>query len=84
VRIGQGESRHKRAVQIAEKRSFRNYSSSITLDTRQMKVALAHLRALLPIGPEEKLNLEATIDATSKNAGEIELIWENREKRPPR
>jgi len=81
VRIGQGESRHKRAVQIAEKRSFRNYSSSITLDTRQMKVALAHLRALLPLGPEEKLNLEATIDATSKNAGEIELIWENKEKK---
>jgi uncharacterized protein with von Willebrand factor type A (vWA) domain len=40
VRIGQGVSRHKRAVQIAEKRTFRNYSSDITLDTRQMRVAL--------------------------------------------
>lgn len=81
IRIGQGESRHKRAVQIAEKREFRNYSSSVTLDVRQMRVALAHLRSLLPLGPEEKLNLPATIDETCKNAGEIELIWENKEKK---
>ncbi len=81
IRIGQGESRHKRAVQIAEKRSFRNYSNDVTLDTRQMRVALAHLRSLLPIGPEEKLNLDATIDATCKNAGELEFIWESKEKK---
>jgi uncharacterized protein with von Willebrand factor type A (vWA) domain len=81
VRIGQGESRNKTAIQIAEKRNFKNYSSNVTLDTRQMRVALAHLRALLPLGPEEKLNLDGTIDATSKNAGELELVWENKEKK---
>jgi len=81
IRIGQGESRHKRAVQIAEKRTFRNYSSNITLDTRQMKVALSHLRSLLPIGPEERLNLGETIDATCKNAGELEFVWETKEKK---
>lgn len=81
IRIGQGESRHRRAIQIAEKRSFRNYSNNITLDTRQMKVALSHLRSLLPIAPEEKLDLENTIDATCKNAGELEFIWQNREKK---
>ncbi|MCU0846460.1 MAG: VWA domain-containing protein [Spirochaetes bacterium] len=81
IRIGQGESRHKRAVQIAEKRSFRNYSSDITLDTRQMKVALSHLRSLLPIGYGERLNLEETIDKTCKNAGELEFVWENKEKK---
>src|SRR4030067_727448 len=81
VRIGQGTSRHRGAVQIAEKRDFRNYSSDITLDTRQMKGALSHLRLLLPIGLGERLNLEETVDATCKNAGEIELVWENREKK---
>jgi uncharacterized protein with von Willebrand factor type A (vWA) domain len=81
IRIGQGESRNKRAVQIAEKRTFKNYSSDITLDIRQMRVALSHLRSLLPIGPEEKLNLDETIDATCKNAGEIEFIWETKEKK---
>jgi hypothetical protein len=81
IRIGQGESRHHRAVQIAEKRSFRNYSNNITLDTRQMRVALSHLRSLLPIAPEEKLDLENTIDATCKNAGELEFVWQNKEKK---
>lgn len=81
IRIGQGVSRHKRAIQIAEKRTFRNYSSNITLDVRQMRVALSHLRSLLPIGPEERLNLDETIDATSKNAGELEFVWERHEKR---
>lgn len=81
IRIGQGESVHRRAVQIAEKRKFRNYSSDITLDTRQMKVALSHLRTLLPIGPEDKLNLDATIDKTCRNAGEIDLVWERSKKK---
>lgn len=81
IRIGQGESRHKSAIQIAEKRSFKNYSNNITLDTRQMKVALSHLRSLLPIAPEEKLDLDNTIDATCKNAGELEFVWQNKEKK---
>lgn len=81
IRIGQGESRHKRAIQIAEKRSFRNYSSNIILDTRQMKVALSHLRSLLPIGQGEQLNVDETIDVSCRNAGEIEFVWENKEKK---
>ena len=81
IRIGQGESRHKKAIQIAEKRTFRNYSSDITLDTRQMRVALSYLRSLLPMGQGEKLDLKKTIDTTCKNAGEIELVWEDKQKK---
>jgi hypothetical protein len=81
IRRGQGISRNKRAVQVAERRAFKNYSSDRTLDTRQMKVALSHLRSLLPAGEGELLNVDATIDATCKNAGEIELVWETRLKK---
>ena len=81
VRIGQGESRHKRAVQIAEKRTFRNYSNDITLDTRQMRVAMSHLRSLLPVKGTDNLDVEATIDKTCKNAGEIEFVWQDKEKK---
>ena len=81
IRIGQGVSRHKSAIQIAERRTFRNYSSDIILNVRQMRVALSRIRSLLPIGPEEKLNLKDTIDATSKNAGELEFVWEDKEKK---
>lgn len=80
VRIGQGESRHGRAIQIAEERKFRNYSSSHVLDTRTLRVALTKLRTLLPEGPEDVLDLENTIDKTCKNAGELELAWK-RDKR---
>ena len=81
IRIGQDYSEHRRAVQVADKRNFKNYRGDITLDIRQMRVALSHLRALLPMGHGEKLNIEKTIDAICKNAGDIELVWEDKEKK---
>ena len=74
IRIG-GESRGRHAIQIAQERRFRNYRSDLTLDVRQIKMALRGLRELSRIGPEDELDLEETINATSKNAGEIELVW---------
>ena len=79
IRIG-GESHNRSAVQIAAERRFRNYRSDITLDTRQMKIALKRLRQLTRTGPEDELNLDKTIDATAKNYGEIELIWQRARK----
>jgi len=66
------------AVRIAEARYFRNYRSDVTLDTRQLKVALKQLRKLNRIGPEDEFDLDGTINATCKNAGELEFKW----KRP--
>ena len=74
IRIG-GESQGGHAIQIAQQRRFRNYRSDLLLDVRQIKMALRGLRQLSRIGPEDELDLEETIDATSKNAGEIEMIW---------
>jgi len=74
IRIG-GQSRGRRAIQIAQERRFRNYRSDLTLDVRQIKMALRGIRQLSRIGPEDELDLEKTIDATSRNAGEIDLVW---------
>jgi uncharacterized protein with von Willebrand factor type A (vWA) domain len=74
IRIG-GTSRGRGAIQIAQERRFRNYRSDLTLDIRQVKMALRRLRQLSRIGPEDELDLEETIDATAKNAGEVELRW---------
>ncbi|MFC2011060.1 VWA domain-containing protein, partial [Chloroflexota bacterium] len=79
IRIG-GQSRNRSAVQIAAERRFQNYRSDLTLDTRQIKLALRKLRQLSRIGPEDELDLEETIDATAKSAGEIELIWQRSRK----
>jgi uncharacterized protein with von Willebrand factor type A (vWA) domain len=74
IRIG-GESGGRHAIQIAQERRFRNYRSDLVLDVRQIKMALRGLRQLSRIGPEDELDLERTIGATCKNAGEIEMVW---------
>jgi len=68
------------AIQIAEQRQFRNYRQDLTLDIRQIEVALKGLRQLNRTGPEDELDLEKTIDATAKNAGDIDLIWRRSRK----
>jgi hypothetical protein len=63
------------AIQIAAERHFKNLRQDLTLDVRQFKVALKHLRQLYRQGPVDELDLEKTVEATSKNAGELELVW---------
>lgn len=79
IRIG-GTGGGGRAVQIAQERRFRNYRSDLTLDIRQMKLVLKELRQLSRIGPEDELDLEKTIQKTSKNAGELEFVWKRSRK----
>lgn len=74
IRVG-GESRNRSAVKVAAERRFKNYRSDVTLDTRQIKVALKKLRQLTRIGEKDELDLDETIDKTCKNAGDIELVW---------
>jgi hypothetical protein len=78
IRIG-GPGGGRSAIKVADARQYRGYRSDLTLDVRQMQVALRKLRAFTREGAEEELDLDATIDATAKNAGELELVT-----RPPR
>jgi len=79
MRIGGGAGM-RTAVQIAEKRIFRDYRKDIVLDTRQIKVALKRLKKLEEIGKLDELNIEDTIDKTAKNGGEIEIVFDKRRK----
>mgnify|MGYP000557274718 FL=1 len=65
VRIG-GESRHRRAIKVWEKREFANLDSSRELGTRNIKVALRRLRRFAREGAAEELDLDATIRGTAK------------------
>ncbi|MEL7279430.1 MAG: VWA domain-containing protein [Pseudomonadota bacterium] len=67
VRIGQHESRHKRAVKVWDKREFRNFDDSVELGTRNIKVALKCLRNWAREGAEEELDLNGTIRATAEH-----------------
>jgi hypothetical protein len=81
VRIGQHESRMRSAVQIAERRSFKNYRDDVTLDTRSIKTVLSYIRQVVREGPKDNLDVEGTIDATCRNAGELEFVWDRARKK---
>jgi len=81
VRVGQHVSRMHSAIQIAEKRSFRNYRDDVILDTRSIKTVLSYIRQVVREGPKESLDVDGTIDATCRNAGELELIWDRAKKK---
>ncbi|MDX9999816.1 MAG: VWA domain-containing protein [Polyangia bacterium] len=74
IRIG-GQSMGRSAMQVAELRRFRGYRTDLQLDVRQIKVALARLRELTREGTREELDVEESIEATCKNAGELTLVW---------
>ncbi|MFV0300581.1 MAG: vWA domain-containing protein, partial [Paracoccus sp. (in: a-proteobacteria)] len=65
VRIGQHESRHRRAVKVWAKREVRDFDDGVELGTRNIKVALKRLRNWARHGAAEELDLPATIRATA-------------------
>jgi uncharacterized protein with von Willebrand factor type A (vWA) domain len=67
VRIGQAESRHRRAVKVWDKRSFRDLDGTVELGTRNIKVALKRLRRWARDGAHEELDLDGTIRATAEH-----------------
>ena len=79
IRIG-GRRGGGMAIQVAAERRYRNYRTDVTLDVRQIKLALKKLRQFSRVGPEDELDIGATIDETCKNGGEIELVWAKQRK----
>jgi len=73
IRIGQNESRHRRAVKVWDKRDFRNLDDSIEIGTRNIKVALKRLRKFTREGHEDELDMDNTISSTAKNAGYLDI-----------
>src|ERR1700743_1964682 len=73
VRIGQHESRHRRAVKVWEKREFRDLDDTVELGTRNLKLALRRLRKFARQGAETELDLPDTIRSTAHNAGHLDL-----------
>lgn len=77
IRIG-GESHHKSAIKVAGERNFRDFRTDTSIDTRQFQMALRKLKQFTARseGPRTELDLDATVEATGKNAGRLELIWD--------
>ena len=75
MRVG-GESRNQSAVKVAMDRRYRDYSLSGPLTRPMMGEALKRLRHMIPAGPMDQINVDATIYQTMKNAGEIEIVFD--------
>ena len=75
MRVG-GVSRNKSAVKVAMERRYRDYSQEGPLTEAQMGEALKRLRNMIPFGPKNKVNIDKTIYQTTKNGGEIEIIFD--------
>ena len=73
VRIGQEESRHRRAVKVWDKREFRDLDDGLELGTRNIKLALRRLRRFARQGAATELDMPGTIQATAHNAGSLDL-----------
>ena len=73
IRIGQKESRHRRAVKVWDAREYRNLDGATELGIRNIKVALRRLRRFAREGSPDELDLDNTIDKTARNAGWLDL-----------
>ncbi|MBW1988845.1 MAG: hypothetical protein JRI97_04790 [Deltaproteobacteria bacterium] len=75
MRVG-GVSRNKSAVKVAMERRYKDYSLEGPLREALMAEALKRLRNLRPAGPKDQVNVDETIYQTTRNAGEIEIVFD--------
>ena len=65
VRIG-GESKHKRALKVWEKRELQNLDNTKELGTRNIKIAMRRLRKFAREGAQDELDIDGTINGTAR------------------
>lgn len=75
IRVG-GTGGSRSAVAVASQRRFQNLRNDRVLDFRQIGLALRRLRLLVRDTAPEELDIDRTIDATAKQMGDIELVFQ--------
>ena len=77
MRVGGGPGRSS-AIKVAMDRRYVDYSEDRVLTERQMGEALRALRYRAPVGPRDRLDIDASIRETVRQGGEIELVFDRR------
>src|SRR5471032_2338714 len=72
IRIG-GDSTHRRAVKVWDKREFKDLDDAVELGTRNIKLALRRLRKFARTGAPEELDLDGTIKGTA-HKGYLDIL----------
>ncbi|MBF8270269.1 MAG: hypothetical protein HW386_1978 [Gammaproteobacteria bacterium] len=73
IRIGQDQSRQRRAVKVWDRREYRNLDDHVELGTRNIKLALRNLRKFARTGASDELDLDDTINSTARKAGWLDI-----------
>ncbi|MBO9481465.1 MULTISPECIES: VWA domain-containing protein [Gammaproteobacteria] len=77
IRIGQDQSRHRKATKVWDKREFKNLDDNEQLGSRNMKMALRRLRRFARQGAADQLDLDDTVRSTaSKGMLDIKMVPE--------
>ncbi|PIQ24594.1 hypothetical protein COW36_11290 [bacterium (Candidatus Blackallbacteria) CG17_big_fil_post_rev_8_21_14_2_50_48_46] len=71
-----GPGGNRSAIKAIGQRNFIDYASSNALKGSNIRQALASLKQLKPSGAHTELDIERSIQATAKNGGEIELVFQ--------
>ena len=79
IRVG-GKSNNRSAVKVWEKRIYQNLDDQVTVNTRNIKMALRRLRKLTREGLQDEFDLDNTITATAKNAGLLDVKYRSEKK----
>jgi len=79
VRVGDQGERQGRAAKVWEQRQYQALAGDVTLNTRNIKMALKRLRLFTREGADEELDLDATIRETARHGAML-----NVEMRPVR
>jgi len=79
VRVG-GKSTNRSAVKVWEKRIYQNLDDQVTINTRNIKMALRRLRKLTREGLQDEFDLDNTITATAKSAGLLDVKYRSEKK----
>jgi uncharacterized protein len=66
IRIGQKESRHRRAIKVWDKREFKDLAGTAEIGTRTIKVALRRLRQFARSGAPSELDIDHTVRGTAE------------------
>lgn len=79
VRVGDLSFRNS-AFLVASKRNFKNLREDILIDTHTIGLALKKLRHFKDIGDDDEVDINATIEKTAQNFGDIELVFTKERK----
>jgi uncharacterized protein len=63
------------ALKVIGERRYVDYADETALHGSNLSQALSALKKLVPAGPRDQLDLDATIQQSAKNGGEIDLVF---------